>query len=187
MTNGISKRLFLIVVPVLFYYLFSHYSMLEPYAPAPKVVGVQIGLFLLLVTGYVYFGFIFKWPSREKTGWQLLAERIPTKKGKVLKFITIVTLIPIFFGAVVWVMERWLAYPTKIFAQENITVRIDCVSKKTWGKSVRGLVMINGFRHDNKEVMRFPWPAKTAPACPGSITVIGKVWMFGIYVDEVRC
>jgi vacuolar-type H+-ATPase subunit I/STV1 len=160
--------------------------MLEPYAPTPIVAYLQGGLFIFLAAGYVYFGFVFKWPKQQKTGWELLSQRIPTNTGKVIKFITIVGLIPIFFGTVVWIVGRWAAYPTKYFAQEQVAIGLDCVSKNTWGKSSRGLVIIEGIRHDSGEYIKFPWLAEMAPDCPGTIVVIGRAWMLGVYVNEIR-
>jgi hypothetical protein len=184
MVTGITKPFFLVVVPVIFYTL-SYYSMLEPYSPTYLVTGIQVGLFLVLTMMYAYFGFIFTWPSRDKTSWQLFSEKIPVSKHKFRKLILIVTIASIFIGLVVWIAGRWLAYPTKMFAHENIVVRVDCTSKSNWGRSSRGLVMVEGIRHDNRENMRFPWPAKTAPSCPRTITVAGKTWLFGVYVNEV--
>jgi hypothetical protein len=116
----------------------------------------------------------------------MMAEKIPTKVSMFKRLVAVVVIAPFFFGLVVFFMGRWLAYPTKFLAHENIVVRLDCLSKKTWGKSSRGLVMIDGVRQDNMEHVELPWPAKQVPECPRTITIVGKVWFFGIYVTELR-
>jgi len=183
---SLTKSLGLAAISFIIFYSVSLYSMLVPYAPTIVATYVKYGFFLVLVATFLFFVFVHKWAPQRRTSWQMLAGQLPARTDRIKRLIAVTVLCPIFFGSMAFFMERWFAYPTRLFAEEEVAINLNCVSKDVWGKASRNLVMIDAVSVDNWEHLKFPWPANQAPSCPGAITIVGKAWLFGIYVTEIR-
>jgi hypothetical protein len=187
MKNNLLKASCLTGLSFVLFYFSSFYSMSMPYAPTKySNYLMTYGVFFVLLAVLVFFGFVYKYKPYRKSGWHLIIENERSKTKKLKRLVALFFAVPIFCGIVAFSMQRWLALPTKVFAEANVVENLNCVEKSAWGKSSRNMVMIEAVKSDGETRLEFPWPANRAPRCPGMITITGKAWLFGIYVAEVR-